>query len=308
LDLSGVIDMKITVGKFSRVFPMMSAFLFFLLGGAGCSTIMQKTGELLDGSAFEEKISAAYEAGEGIRFEQINRKNGEEFIAIRLEALPTLRLIGTVPDAEGHFSLSSLEFLCPNLKGWNEFSQELIGSGSFRSGGAERILRLTEPPEALDISGGKIRKGSARITGDQALTALRNRQERISVLAEWMKALPEPTARQAKELAFRRGRAQGVDQKDFEERWKPILFPEIVAAKKRPQNWTTEGVVWVRGEDVRWNTVYTGALFPEELQPVRNSGTLLRDWEEAAGWIYLQYEWDRIMESLENEIRLIKIK
>jgi len=59
--------MKNTVGaelvKFFRVFSIRSAFLFFLLWstGAGCSTMMQKTGEFLDGSAFEEKISAAYE-------------------------------------------------------------------------------------------------------------------------------------------------------------------------------------------------------------------------------------------------------
>jgi hypothetical protein len=275
--------------KFPRGFPILPALLVFLLWNAGCSTMVQKTGEVLDGSAFEETISAAYENAGGIRFEEIRRKSGKEFIAIRIETLPTLRLIGTIPDAEGRFSLTSLEFLCPNLKGWNEFSRELIGSGTFRSGGAERILRLDEGPEALDISSGKIRKESARITGDQALTALRNRQERIDVLAEWMNTLP-------------------ASQEDFEKHWKPILFPELVAAKKRPPNWTTEGAVWVRGEDVRWNTVYTGAFFPEELQPVRNSGTLLRDWEEAAAWIYLQYEWDRIMESLGKEIRLIKVK
>jgi hypothetical protein len=272
---------------------------------------MQKTGEVVDGSAFAEKKTAAYrtggkkqgrektpapDSGAGILVEEVSRKNGENFIAIRIEALPTLRLLGSEPDAGGGFSLVSLEFLCPNLSGWNEFSRELSGTGVFRAG-EEAVLRLDGEAEVLDITGGKIRRNSSRITGDQAASALRNRQERVSALAEWMKARPD-----------QKNGGRYASQSDFEAYWQPILFPELAKAAARPPEWTAEGAVWVRGEDVKWNAAYTDALFPEELRPVRNSGTLLRDWEEAAGWVYLQYEWDRIMESLTHEIRLVKIK
>ncbi|MDR2071558.1 MAG: hypothetical protein LBP81_09120, partial [Treponema sp.] len=228
------------------------------------------------------------------------RKNGEGFIAIRFDALPTLRLLGSEPDAEGNFSLVSLEFLCPNLSGWNEFSRELSGRGVFRvnaAGTGEAVLRLDGEVEALDITAGKIRRNSSRITGDQAISALRNRQERISALAEWMKVRGDE-----------KDNGGYARQDEFEKYWNPILFPELATAKARPPEWTVEGAAWVRGEDVMWNTVYTGGLFPEELLSVRNSGTMLRDWEEAAAWIYLQYEWERIMESLTHAISLIKIK
>jgi hypothetical protein len=298
--------------------PLFFFSILIFLFTAGCSTVMQKTGEFVDGSVFAEKKAAAYRtggkkqrreempgigSGTGILVEQVRRKNGEEFIALGFEALPTLRLLGSSPDAEGNFSLDSLELFCPNLSGWNEFSREISGTGVFYVGpdGKTAVLRLNGEAETLDITSGRIRRKSARITGDQAVTLLRNRQERVSVLAEWMhEAGGGPN-----------GPNQGgfANQEEFEEYWEPILFPEVVKAEKRPPEWTGERAgprVW--GGDVRWNTAYTDAIFPEELRPVRNSGTLLRDWEEAAAWVFLQYEWDRIITSLEQKIELTRIK
>ncbi|MDR2661466.1 MAG: hypothetical protein LBC31_00555, partial [Treponema sp.] len=104
-----------------------------------------------------------------------------------------------------------------------------------------------------------------------------------------------------------------TDQDEFESYWKPILFPEIVKPKLQPPAWATtyagmDRGSWILGEDVKWNSVYTDAVFPEELRPIRNSGTLLRDWEEAAAWIYFEFEWERIVESLSENIELKKIK
>jgi hypothetical protein len=278
-----------------------------LLSGAGCATAVQRSGEFLDGSLFEERVLAEYRSGypaasDGelgkIQVRRIQRRTGEEFIAITAEAHPTLRFIGTVPDAGGNFYLSALEFLSPNLTGWNEFTQELSGNGRFQVRDTEAVLRLPEPPEILDIVDGKIRRNITRIVGDQALTALRNRQERVRALAEWMREQEAPGGFSGQEAG----------QEAFEKRWYAVLFPELAPANQRPPRWNETEAAWVRGEDVRWNTAYTEEAFPEELWPVRNSGTLLRDWEEAAAWIYFQYEWDRIMESLGREIRLKKTK
>jgi hypothetical protein len=95
---------------------------------------------------------------------------------------------------------------------------------------------------------------------------------------------------------------------DFEKYWKPLLFPEIVSKKKKPSGWLQEGDQFIRAEDIKWNTSYTERIFPEVLRPVRDSGTLLSDWEEALHWIYLEYEWERIAGILSREIVLQKIK
>jgi hypothetical protein len=273
--------------------------------------VVQKGGELLDGSLFTEKNLAVFEdktggpEHKGIRVSQVLRKrDNREILAITARAFPTLRISGSAPAWDGRFGLESLEFLSPNLTGWNEFSRELSGEGLFWINGISATFNLRGAPEMLDISSGKIRRNTTRITGDQALAALRNREERVSAITSWMREW----------LESREPGRRFINLKDFEKYWKPILFPETVSAKKRPAEWTATGAVgaqdaeWVWGEDIRWNKTYTAALLPEELWPIRDSGTLLRDWEEAAAWIYYQFAWDYIMESLTSETRLSKIK
>ncbi|MDR2052507.1 MAG: hypothetical protein LBP80_03755, partial [Treponema sp.] len=167
------------------------------------------------------------------------------------------------------------------------------------------FLAIPEAPEVLDISAGRVLRGGVKIAGNEALTALRNREERIAALVSWM--------------ASRSGREDPPpdfeDETAFAEFWEPVLFPEMVPAKERPPEWTAAGGRGgrrQRGGDIAWSVDYTEALFPSEsaenLRPVRNSGTLLRDWEEALPWIFYQFEWDAIMASLSSEIRLVKVK
>lgn len=284
----------------------LKVFLLTLILGA-CSSLMQKTGKLLDGSAAREKTVQVFEnreagfAGKGVRLSIIrNKKENRDFLAIELGAFPTLRLRGSVPDPAGRFSLEAVDFLSPNLNGWNEFTRDLTGEGSFRNESSAGFLVIQGETEFLDISAGRIRRNDSRLTGEEALTALRNRQARVDALNGWMDAY----------LAGNdRGRTF-QNQDAFEKYWRRILFPEMLSSRKRPPEWAAaagqgnEGEVWQTGEDVRWNRNYTALMFPEELQALRNSGTMLRDWEESLSWIYYQFEWDSIIESLSYDIRV----
>jgi hypothetical protein len=65
--------------------------------------------------------------------------------------------------------------------------------------------------------------------------------------------------------------------RDFEAYWKPLLLSE------------------------------TEITLPEELQPLRDSGTLKRDWEEGYEWIFLVYAWENIFNPLEiSTVELLK--
>jgi hypothetical protein len=104
-----------------------------------------------------------------------------------------------------------------------------------------------------------------------------------------------------------------LDRKAFENYWKPILLPELVSRKKRPaafQNRDTKGqpAVRVRAESINWNTSYTENLFPADLRPLRDSGALLRDWEESFEWIYFEYNWNKITDELSQSITLERIQ
>jgi hypothetical protein len=282
---------------FVRVFFEFGFFsLVFLL--AGCTSLIQKGGEVLEGSAFTERTTMLYSSGDKekeaeIELREMQSKDGESFIEITSSRWPGLALRGNVPGTDGSFHLTEAHFLSPHASGWNEFNYELLGNGNFSSGqGAASVLYIEEAPERIQISSGKIRLKSRRLTGNTALVPLRNRRERILALTGWMAEWQEST-----------GASINFDsQKEFDEYWKSLLFPELVPAKKRPQNYSTSDAEWNRVDGVKWNLAYTESLLPEALWEFRNSGALLRDWEEALPWIFMEYSWDTIIGSFNNAV------
>lgn len=276
------------------------ALPFALVPAAGCLSLMEKTGRALDGSAFAEKETARYRslkregAVEDLELSERRDRADERSFLVSLNRLPVMKLRASPPDGEGGFFLTSLEYLGSSAAGWNEYTLDISGTGTLVLGETEAVLSVPRPPDAVGISRGRIHRYDTRITGTEALTNLRNRRERILALTGWM--------------ASREDAPAGLDRKGFEKYWKPILFPEMVRGGKRPPEWRRETARWAWAEDIRWNLDYTARVFPEELRAVRNSGTLLRDWEEAPGWIYLEYEWERIFAPLSGGITLRRYK
>jgi len=272
-------------------------FIFAILLNA-CIGMMEKTGRVLDGSAFIEKTVSSYKAskkdGAPMDVEMFITQNDSyaHFIVISLPDFPMMKLRASYPEQDGVFLLTSLEYLAGNTHGWNEYSLDLLGEGSLILGG-RTILGALEM-EKIQISKGRIHRYDTRVTGNDALTALRNRRDRVSATVNWMKSVQNVPA------------LSSID--DFEKYWKPILFPEMVSKKKRPTDWLRENDSYKRADDINWNTGYTERTFSEELHPVRDSGTMLRDWEEALPWIYMEYNWENILQLFTNEIVFTKIK
>ena len=277
---------------------MKLLFPFVIVMLSSCVSVMEKTGQVLDGSAFTEKKIAHYSTEKkwkdaaAIDITVVQNKTGKQAIIITLGEFPMMKLRGTAPDTNGDFYLTSLEYLSGSSHGWNEYSMEILGEGTL-SLSDTAILKIKEKIEMVQISSGSIQRYDTRIIGIDALSGLRNRRERITSAVAWMSSLEY--APQEQTIG------------DFEKYWKHLLFPEIVSKKKKPSGWLQEGDQFIRAEDISWNTSYTERLFPEELRQVRDSGTLLRDWEEALRWIHLEYEWERITDFLSCEIVLQKI-
>jgi hypothetical protein len=279
----------------TKICVILTAFLLL----SGClSTLVEKSGEALDGNILPEKILEFYrtpgnDETKPMEIRRVLIAGEAEELKIESAAFPGLRLRTGLPAEDGGIEFTSLEFLSSHLNGWNEFSLELLGRGSFVVDGNKAFLRFEETPERVQISAGRIRLKQSRFTGDEALRSLRNRRERILALTEW-------TQSRENVPAF-------ADQAAFERYWKPFLFPELASKKEAPPEWRAENDAFVKADSVNWNRSYTERIFPEELWEFRNSGALLRDWEEAAPWIYLEYAWDSIIASL-NETELEKIK
>jgi len=271
---------------------VISTFLLF-----NCVSLMEKTGRVLDGSAFKLKtVSVFKSSGEKgnqreIKIFVVENKEEEKSIIITLKNFPMMKLFGSFPNEEGVFTLTTIEFLAGSANGWNEYTMELLGTGNLKFEDTA-VLKIDEI-EPVQIAKGRIQLYDTRLTGNEALSALRNRRERVIAVTEWMSS-----------LSLEKGKK--ID--DFERFWRPILLPETVSKKKRPNGWNQDADQFQKTDSIRWNTSYTERTFSEELWPIRNSGTLLRDWEEAIGWIYLEYEWKNIVELLSKETFFTKIK
>jgi hypothetical protein len=263
----------------------------YLLFATGCVSLVEKAGRAIDGSAFSEKKIAVYRAT-GMELWEMRNKAGERSFIIKLNNYPTISLRGSAPNEQGEFNLVSLDYLGGSAQGWNEFRLDLSGEGRLVLSDTTAAISIQPEIETIQISSARIKRYDTRLSGDEALTGLRNRHERIKTIAQWM--INRDTA------------SQRTDIKYFEKYWKPILFPEIVSKKKRPQEWQQADSQWNMAESIRWNKGYTERLFPEELREIRNSGTMLRDWEEALDWLYNEYEWPHIQEMLSRETVLVK--
>jgi hypothetical protein len=250
-------------------------------------------GRALDGSAFAEKKIAVYRTS-GMELWEMRNKAGGNSLIIMLEKYPTMKLRASAPNEAGEFNLVSLDYLGGSPQGWNEFKLDLAGEGKFIVNGTTATISVQPEIEPIQISFARIKRYDTRLSGTEALTGLRNRHERIKAIAEWMNGLGTAP--------------KDMNARKFEKYWKPILFPEIVLKKNQPSDWRREDDQWVRAESINWNKGYTERLFPEELREIRNSGTMLRDWEEALDWIYIEYEWGSIQEILSRETILQKKK
>ena len=281
------------------LFACGAIFILF----TGCVSLMEKTGRALDGSS--EKTIAVYKteknAAHAIEIREVRNRAGERSLLISPGGYPAMKLRGTIPGENGEFILTSLDYLAGSSQGWNEYRLDIIGSGKLIINATTATFSIQPEIDAVQISSGRIKRFDTRITGDEALSSLRNRRERITALAEWMNSVNEVNGVNGVENV-----PVMTDLKNFNKYWKPVLFPELVSKSKQPAGWNLESDQFARAEDIRWNTGYTERAFPEILREIRNSGTMLRDWEEAVDWIYIEYHWDKIMEILSMETVLYK--
>jgi hypothetical protein len=293
-------------------------WLIPLLAVSGCMSLTETAGRIVDGSKFAEKTLETYSGENGINLFRIRFRDGTAALKLTFESRPNLAFYLSPAGETSRYILSSCTFLASTLKGWNEFTMDLSGTGSFevpgndferKAEGKERYRLVLENIEEIGISSGRIRAGENRLSGDEARRLLQNRKERIEALVGWMKDHVSAAASTTTGASALSGASAGFfqNEKEFAAYWKPILLPEMTPKRKRPADYSGErnDIEWTRAEDVRWNTAYSAKHFPEDVAVLRNSGALLRDWEEALPWIYLSFQWEDIINSITGELYFV---
>jgi len=186
--------------------------LFFCVSCQSVAGLLEKGGRLLDGQAFLYKTDSVWQAVHPatLVLKEITYRDGSRGVVFRTEEIPYFTFYGGVPDKKGIFYLTRACFLAGNYEGWQEFEIGAEGFGRMRNYG-NGSLAFTVPGKVRfnAVTGGKIRRGGRRLSGERALDELRSRRERIDYLAAWMRESGAP--------AFK-------TQADFEKYWSGALF------------------------------------------------------------------------------------
>jgi hypothetical protein len=251
---------------------LISLFFSLLFISCGLVTgLVEKGGNLLEGQPFKYKTNTRWRPlnDTSLDLKNITWKDGKEELVFSTSAIPFITFYGTPPQSDGIFYITRAHFLAGNYGGWNEFDIQASGTGRIRPQGEDSIaFTVFDGIELLTIIDGRIRRENTRLAESRALEELNNRNERVTAISDWMKV-----------YAAENNAPDFTNDKEFEKYWRLILFPK----KSAP-----------------------AVTLPEDLQALRESGALDADWNEAVLWIYLYYDWAKLVQNLSKEVVLIK--
>jgi len=181
-------------------------------------------------------------------------------------------------------------------EGWTQASFVAEGQLAIRPEGKSWKLVVESAPKLENPTSASIRLFGDYFTGETALTLFSHRWDRILAVDNLLRGkFPDAWfdySSPGRMPAFLG--PLGRRRANFQESVRSFLFPELYgySAEGRPAG--THPIS--RAESIDWDIDYTRANFPENLQAIRDSGTMLRDFEESPGLWRLAFVWDDFWE------------
>ena len=214
-------------------------------------------------------------------------------------------LHGSVIGNEGNnmiLKIESLDWFGNWTNGWTEATFILSGELALERISNEEPyhykIQVRQMPHIEYVESAKMRYRDTILSDETARNQFKNRMDRITATCE-LEGMMAAT------LIAEQSDSQKA-QKEFINSAGKYLFPERYGY---PSEFAyTKGGPWSYGEDIRWNTAYTTAVFPEEFHEIRNTGTLFRDWEETKPLFYLICRWDDFFTNMTGDIPLVERK
>ncbi len=190
------------------------------------------------------------------------------------------------------FHMDYLEWFSNWSDGWTDARFSMVGSLELNSRGDRWTITVRETPEIQSVLAAEIRYKETRFYGDRSRDMISRRWTRVKALAPFIE---ESLELEDYEFAHKR---KGFYSRDFMDDTASLLFPEQYGYLEGfSEQASGDGERYTREEGILWDRYYSQAYLPEELIPVRDSGTLFRDFEEGADLITLSVTWNTLWET-----------
>jgi hypothetical protein len=272
----------------SRVLPACAFLLITFTLLTGCSTspglrIWQSEPGVVD---------------RGLTVELVSTETGTGSIRIYGDSIEGATFTGSVQPTEGGriLSITEMHWFSNWANGWTEATLSATGELLLSPNGKEWTISVVQPPRLDDPVAASTRYFDNYLTGERALEEFTHRWDRILAVVALLKQKLQEQWFEYTVAPWQPGRRP--ETASFEEATRKFLFPEVYGYSEPPRQDSQS----VRSESIKWNVDYSTASFPENLRPIRNSGTMLRDFEECLGLWRLAYCLDELWSHRIGEI------
>ena len=185
-------------------------------------------------------------------------------------------------------SITEMHWFSNWANGWTEARLSATGKLLLSQNGQGWSISVVQPPQLGDPAAASMRYFDDYLDGEHALEEFTHRWDRILAVVAVLKQKLHERWFEYTVAPWKPGRPS--EASSFEEATRKFLFPEVYGYSEPPSRDSQS----VRAEAINWNVDYTAANFPENLRAIRNSGTMLRDFEECLGLWRLAYCLDEL--------------
>lgn len=271
--------------------------VFLVLLFTNCSTIVKSYKNNIKNSKDLTKI-------------EIRKDNkGKEWIEISSKLIDPIIFKGTFNiDESGDIDiyLNAMQFLAVWPNGWTEGEANIFAKLKLTKEENYYKCKIEEKFEIFEITKGAIRYQDDYYYDDKGLINVKNKFDRIIALNEFLKK------QEGSQEFFLTPIFSSKTNKSYKDNFEKFLFPELfldsVVYKSSNFKITDPSNDLILGENILWNKKYTDNFFPEHLKNVRNSGTMLRDFEETIDLCFAEYNLNYFFDKFLTKQKLILIK
>jgi hypothetical protein len=228
---------------------------------------------------------------------------GTVSVQINGDSIKGATVVGTAQQISDGWKLSLAEVRWFNNwpNGWTEARFAATGVLQLRQNGLDWTLSVVAPPQLGDATAASIRRNDDYATGERGLKAFSNRWARIRVTVT---LLEQKLSKQWFDYATTPSQGRAKQSESFENAAGIFLFPELYGHDTLQSGEHRT----VRAESINWNLDYTDANFPDSLREVRNSGSMLRDFEECIDLWRLAFCWNELWNHRIEEATFVPMK
>lgn len=199
------------------------------------------------------------------------------------------------------FEIENIMIFSNWANGWTSAKLSAYGKLSFKKDGSMFFVSVIEPLSIWRTQSGSIKYFNDYYTGDDGLKKVDDRLKRIMEFVLVLKS-------EFKNAPFYNIYHKNSNGKTFYQSSREFLFPETVnlqILKEKTNKFFDKNDSFSFG--YIWSHAYSKKILPEELRELRNSGTIWRDFEEAAGIFLFYYNLNYYNEYLDgSEFTVVK--